>query len=96
MENEVVPPPRLPPPPPTPEPTWGRPEPSAWQKIKKLFAPLGIVGVLFLKFFAKLKFVLLPVLKYFPIILKTGGTMFLTIGVYAMMWGVWFAAGLCF
>jgi Zn-dependent protease len=87
-----MPPPRLPPPPPPP-PTWGRPEPSAWQKIKKLFAPLGIVGVLFLKFFAKLKFILLPALKYFPIILKTGGTMFLTIGVYAMFWGIWFAAG---
>jgi Zn-dependent protease len=92
MDNGVMPPPRLPPPPPPP-PTWGRPEPSAWQKIKKLFAPLGIVGVLFLKFFAKLKFILLPALKYFPIILKTGGTMFLTIGVYAMFWGIWFAAG---
>src|SRR5262245_8671019 len=92
MDNGVMPPPRLPPPPPPP-PTWGRREPSAWQKIKKLFAPLGIVGVLFLKFFAKLKFILLPALKYFPIILKTGGTMFLTIGVYAMFWGIWFAAG---
>jgi hypothetical protein len=94
MDNEVMPPPRFPPPPPPPPPpTWGRPEPSAWQKIKKLFAPIAVVGVLFLKFFAKLKFLILPVLKYFPVILKTGGTMFLTIGVYAMMWGVWFAAG---
>jgi len=82
-----------PPPPPPPPPTWGREEPSAWQKIKKLFAPFGVIGVLILKFFAKLKFILLPALKYFPVILKTGGTMILTIGVYAMIWGVWFAVG---
>lgn len=82
-----------PPVPPAPPPTWGREEPSAWQKIKKLFAPIAVAGALFLKFFAKLKFILLPALKYFPLFLKTGGTMFLTIGVYAMMWGVWFAVG---
>ena len=94
MENQVVPPPPMPPPPPPPPPpTWGREEPSAWQKIKKLFAPFGVIGVLILKFFAKLKFILLPALKYFPVILKTGGTMILTIGVYAMIWGVWFAVG---
>ena len=94
MDKEVTPPPPWPPaPPPPPAPTWGRPEPTGWQKIKKLLAPFAVIGVLFLKFFAKLKFVLLPALKYFPVILKTGGTMFLTIGVYAMMWGVWFAVG---
>lgn len=91
MENEVMPPPPMPPTP--PPPAWGREEPSAWQKIKKLFAPIAVVGVLFLKFFAKLKFVLLPALKFLPIFLKTGGTMILTIGVYAMMWGAWFAVG---
>lgn len=93
MDKEVTPPPPWPPAPPPPAPTWGRPEPTGWQKIKKLLAPFAVIGVLFLKFFAKLKFVLLPALKYFPVILKTGGTMFLTIGVYAMMWGVWFAVG---
>jgi len=94
MDKEVTPPPPWPPvPTPPPAPTWGRPEPTGWQKIKKLLAPFAVIGVLFLKFFAKLKFVLLPALKYFPVILKTGGTMFLTIGIYAMMWGVWFAVG---
>jgi len=83
----------MPPPPPPPPPTWGREEPSAWQKIKKLFAPIAVVGALILKFFAKLKFILLPALKFLPVFLKTGGTMILTIGVYAMMWGVWFAVG---
>jgi Zn-dependent protease len=93
MENEVMPPPPMPPPPPPPPPTWGREEPSVWQKIKKLFAPIAVVGALILKFFAKLKFVLLPALKFLPVFLKTGGTMILTIGVYAMIWGVWFAVG---
>jgi len=88
-----MPPPPMPPPPPPPPPTWGREEPSAWQKIKKLFAPIAVVGALILKFFAKLKFILLPALKFLPVFLKTGGTMILTIGVYAMMWGVWFAVG---
>ena len=34
-----------------------------------------------------------PVLKFLPVILKTGGSMLLTVGVYAMTWGVWFAVG---
>jgi len=80
--------------PPPPPPDWGRPaEPTGWQKAKKFLAPLAVVGVLFVKFFAKLKFILLPVLKFLPAILKTGGTMILTIWIYAMMWGVWFAVG---
>src|SRR5712691_1515837 len=87
MENQY-------PPPPPPVPSWGRPaEPTAWQKIKKLLAPLAVVGALFLKFFAKLKFIILPVLKFLPVILKTGGTMVLTIWVYAMIWGAWYAVG---
>jgi Zn-dependent protease len=87
MENEY-------PPTPPPVPSWERPaEPTGWQKVKKLFAPVGVVAVLGLKFFAKLKFILLPVLKFIPVILKTGGTMLITIWVYAMMWGAWFAVG---
>jgi Zn-dependent protease len=68
-------------------------EPTIWQKLKKWLGPVGVVFVLFAKFFAKLKFIILPVLKFFPVILKTGGTMFLTVWVYAMVWGVWFAVG---
>lgn len=55
--------------------------------------PLGIVAVLLFKFGAKLKFLIVPILKFIPMILKTGGTMILSIWVYAMMWGVWFAIG---
>jgi Zn-dependent protease len=81
-------------PPPPPFPSWGPPpEPTLWQKIKKLLAPIGVVFVIALKFLGKLKFIVLPVLKFFPIILKTGGTMLLSIGVYALYWGVWFAVG---
>ncbi len=44
-------------------------------------------------FFAKFKFALIAVLKYLPIILKTGGTMILTIALYAFAYGLWFAVG---
>jgi len=83
------------PPPPAPPPVWQAPPEasSAGQKLKKLLAPLGVVGVLIVKFFAKLKFIILPALKFFPVILKTGGTMILSIGAYALLWGVWFAVG---
>lgn len=65
---------------------YGRPvEPTIWQKIKKFLGPIGVGLVIFFKFLAKLKF-LLPVLK-------TGGTMILSIGAYAMFWGWQFAVG---
>jgi Zn-dependent protease len=35
----------------------------------------------------------LPLAKFFPLILKTGGTMLLTIGAYTMLWGWKFAVG---
>lgn len=58
-----------------------------------MFGPLIFVGVLLLKFAAKVKFLLLPVLKFIPVILKTGGTMILSIGAYAMVWGWKYAVG---
>jgi Zn-dependent protease len=60
-------------------------QPTFWQKVKKFLGPIGVGFVVFFKFLAKLKF-LLPVLK-------TGGTMLLSIGAYAMFWGWWFAVG---
>jgi Zn-dependent protease len=80
-------------PPPFPTHYGPPPEPSGWDKLKKYLAPLGVVVVLLLKFGAKLKFLILPIIKFFPMILKTGGTMILSIGAYAMMWGLWFAVG---
>jgi len=65
----------------------GRPiEPTRWQKIKKFLGPAGVAFVIFFKYLAKLKF-LLPVLK-------TSGTMLLSIGAYALFWGWQFAVGL--
>jgi Zn-dependent protease len=66
---------------------------SAGDTIKKGATAIGAIGLLLLKFGAKLKFIIAPLLKFFPVILKTGGTMILTIGVYAGLWGWKFALG---
>ena len=46
-----------------------------------------------MKFGAKFKFVLVPLFKFFPVLLKTGGTMALSIWAYAMAYGWQFAVG---
>ena len=68
-------------------------EETAWSRIKKALGPLAVVGVVIAKFFAKLKFVLLPLLKFLPLLLKSGGTMLLMIWVYTQLWGWHFALG---
>ncbi|MCE9543087.1 MAG: GYF domain-containing protein [Verrucomicrobia bacterium] len=55
------------------------------QKIKRFFAPLAAGCIIGFKYLAGIKF-LLPVLK-------TGGTMVLSIAAYAMHWGWLFAVG---
>lgn len=72
------------------------PEPSPCRRgrWRSWLGPLGVGIVLLLKFGSKLKFLILPLLKFFPLVLKTGGTMVVSIAAYAMMWGVWFAVGL--
>ncbi len=82
--------------PPPLEPHYSEPpgsDPTLGQRLKKLFAPIGVVLVLLLKFGAKLKFLILPLMKFLPILLKTGGTMLLSIWFYAMNWGWMFAVG---
>jgi Zn-dependent protease len=70
------------------------PSRAGWlARLKKALAPLAVVGVMIAKFFAKLKFFLLPALKFLPILLKSGGTMLLMIWVYTMMWGWRFGVG---
>src|SRR2546423_4522480 len=64
-----------------------------WARLKKALGPVAVVGVVIAKFFAKLKFFILPALKFLPVLLKSGGTMLLMIWVYTMMWGWKFAAG---
>lgn len=92
------PPPPAPPAPPVVAPpvfsaSPGPAQPSRGGGLKKALGPLGVIGILIAKFFAKVKFILWPVLKFLPVILKTGGTMLLSIGAYALAWGVWFAVG---
>lgn len=79
-----LPPHQEPPPPAT------RPPEAGW---KKALGSLGIIGVLILKFGAKVKFLILPVLKFLPVILKSGGSMLLMIGVYGALWGWKYAVG---
>jgi Zn-dependent protease len=78
------------------EPHYSEPpgsEPSFGQKLKKLFGPIGVALVVVAKFAAKIKYLLLPLFKFLPILLKTGGTMILSVGAYAMAWGWKFAVG---
>jgi Zn-dependent protease len=63
------------------------------REVKGILGILATIGVVILKFGAKLKYVLLPIAKFFPLVLKTGGTMLLTIGAYTMLWGWKFAVG---
>lgn len=87
MDSYQTTPPPIPLPPPPP------PGATGWDKFKRFAAPIGIILLLLLKVGSKLKFLVVPLLKFFPTLLKTGGTMFVTIWVYATMWGVWFAVG---
>ncbi len=63
---------------------------SEWRKA---FGPLIAVGVLVAKFFAQLKFLVLPALKFVPLIVKSGGSMLLMIGIYAVRYGWQWAVG---
>ena len=73
---------------PLPAPGGPRPAPSG---LRKLFGPLILVGLLLLKFGAKLKvlLLLLPKLKLFT----TSASMLLSVGAYALIWGFPFAVG---
>jgi Zn-dependent protease len=76
------------------QPETAVPEPDTrWSRAKKRLGPLAVVAVVIAKFFAKLKFFILPALKFLPILLKSGGTMLLMIWVYTQLWGWQFAVG---
>lgn len=70
-------------------PPSGEPLKPGGSNLRKALGPLAVFGVLLMKF----KGVALAGIKFLPVILKTGGTMFLSIGAYAMLWGWKFAAG---
>jgi len=62
-------------------------------RLKKALGPVAVVGVVIAKFLAKLKFFILPALKFVPILLKSGGTMLISIWAYALFFGWPFAVG---
>jgi Zn-dependent protease len=64
-----------------------------WSRLKKTLGPVAVVGVVIAKFFAKLKFFILPALKFLPLLLKSGGTMLISIWAYALFYGWKFAVG---
>ena len=77
-------------------PSWAgeRNRTLSWKKkITKYLGPIGIVLLLIIKFGAKLKFLIFPILKFFPMLLKTGGTMLISIWAYSLFWGWQFAVG---
>jgi Zn-dependent protease len=68
-------------------PEYPRSEGGFWSTIKRLFAPLAVVGVLLAKF----KGLALLALK--AKFLGTALTMVLSVGAYALLFPVWFAVG---
>ena len=62
-------------------------------RLKKALGPVAVAAAVIAKFFAKLKFLLLPALKFLPILLKSGGTMLISIWAYAFLFGWQFALG---
>ena len=76
-----------------PLPSLRQPQPTFWQRVKKAFVPLGVFGLLIVKWLAKVKLLILPALKFLPVLLKTGGTMFISIWFYAMAYGWWYGVG---
>lgn len=70
-----------------------QPPDTTWGRLKKFLGPVAGIGIVIAKFFAKVKFLIIPFLKFLPLLLKSGGTMLLMIWVYTMMWGWQFAVG---
>lgn len=66
---------------------------KAGTRMKKALGPVAVVAAAIAKFFAKLKFIIFPLLKFLPVILKSGGTMIFSIWAYAMLFGWQFAVG---
>jgi Zn-dependent protease len=58
-----------------------------------ILGTLAAIGILIAKFFAPIVKFIGPALKFLPVILKSGGTMILSIGAYALLWGWKWAVG---
>ena len=67
------------------------PPPQPWWK--RFTGPLVAAMAVLAKWFGSIKLFLLPALKFLPLLLKSGGSMILMIGVYTMVFGWKFAVG---
>lgn len=65
------------------------PPPSAGGGVKKALGPLAVLAAIVAKF----KGFLILAIKFLPVILKSGGLMFVSLWVYAQFWGWYYAAG---
>ena len=91
MPDESTPPEPPPPLPPVLPPAAEPPKPpTAWQRFTKRLGPVGALLALIV---GKFKTVGLLIVKFGLPVLKTGGTMLLSIGAYAMAWGWQYALG---
>ncbi len=61
--------------------------------LQKLLAPLGAAGVMIMKFLSTFKVAIFAILKFGWPFLKTGGTMLISMWVYAQLYGWWFGVG---
>jgi Zn-dependent protease len=74
--------------PPAPAPT---PPPREESRLKRLFGPIAVIGIVAVKYAAKLKalVLLLPKLKLF----STSASMLVSVAAYALIWGWKFGVG---
>ncbi len=68
-------------------------KPPSGATWKRNLGSIGLVGVLALKWLVKLKVFGVAILKFLPLLLKTGGSMLVTIWLYSTIWGWRFALG---
>ena len=65
--------------------------------FKALFFPVMVVMYTAYKFKSVLLLVLkFPLFKFIPTLLKTGGTMMMSVWFYALAWGIWYAIGIIY
>ena len=74
-------------------PKQSQPPPKQWLKFKRMITSLFVGIAVAAKAIIKLKLLIIPILKYGFIALKTGGSMIIFVAFYAVQWGWWFAFG---
>ena len=74
--------------------SWDNPTPpNKPGSFKRFLMPILTIGFVLFKLLGKLKFLIIPIIKWIPMMLKTGGSMVLTMWVYAISLGWPYAVG---